>query len=98
LGKLTFKGKGICSLAFATFATLRSCKSLNGALRSHSSKLIVCLTWAGIPLGKITAALEGACVFEEEIDKEEGACPRRLELGFPLKLDALLFITTDESY
>ena len=77
---------------------LRTCKSLNGALRSHSSKLIVCLTCAGIPFGGITAALEGACVLEEEIDKEEGACPRRLELGVALKLDALLFITINESY
>ena len=62
-------------MAFASFATLRTCKSLRGALRSHSSTLIVCF------LSGMDAAGAGAGACEvDEIDKDEGRCPRRPEL------------------
>ena len=60
-------------MAFASIATLRTCKSLRGALRSHSSTLIVCF------LSGMDAAGADACE-ADEIDKDEGRCPRRPEL------------------
>jgi len=58
-------------VAFASFATLQTCKSLRGALRSHSSTLIVCFL-----RGMCAAGAGEAGRFEDEMDKDEGICPR----------------------
>ena len=79
--------EGTDSVDFASFATLRTCRSFRGVLRSHSSTLIVCFFRGTGPTG---ARAGEAGRFE--IDKDEGICPRRPELEFPLMFDARLLI------